>query len=75
MKEVNKNTTFKIGQKIRIERMKRHLSQEKLAELANLNRNFIGMIERGETSLTVRSLENIANAFEIDIKELFIFVI
>lgn len=75
MKEINKNTTFKIGQKIRIERMKQHLSQEKLAELANLNRNFIGMIERGETSVTVRSLESIANALELDIKELFVFTI
>jgi len=75
MKKINQNTTFKIGQKIRIERIKRRLSQEKLAELSDLNRNYIGMIERGETSLTVRSLENIANAFEIDIQKLFIFSI
>lgn len=75
MKKINQNTTFKIGQKIRIERIKRQISQEKLAELANLNRNYIGMIERGETSLTVRSLESIANAFEVDIKELFVFTI
>ena len=67
--------TIKLGLKIRIERQKRKLTQEKLAELSNLNRNFIGMIERGETNITVKNLENIANALNIDIRELFNFVI
>ena len=71
----NKDTIFKLGQKIRVERQKRKMSQEKLAEYAELNRNFVGMVERGETNITVKNLENIANAFEIDIKELFNFVI
>ena len=65
----------KLGLKIRIERQKQKISQEKLAELANLNRNFVGMIERGETNVTVKNLENIANALNIPIQELFIFVI
>lgn len=38
------------------------LSQEKLAELANVHRNYIGKIERGEQNLTVQSLLNIAQA-------------
>ena len=67
--------TEKLGQKIRIERMKRKMSQEKLAELAELNRNFIGMVERGESNITVKNLEAIAKAFEMDIRELFNFVI
>lgn len=71
----NSNTIYKLGQKIRIERNKRKISQEKLAELMELNRNFIGMVERGETNITVKNLENIANAFDIDIKELFIFLL
>ncbi len=65
----------KLGLKIRIERQKQKISQEKLAELANLNRNFVGMIERGETNVTVKNLENIANALNIPIQELFNFVI
>ena len=72
---MNRNTVVKLGMKIRVERQKRKMSQEKLAELSNLNRNFIGMIERGETNATVKSLENIANAFQINISELFNFVI
>ena len=55
--------------------MKRKMSQEKLAELAELNRNFIGMVERGETNITVKNLEAIAKAFGMEIKELFNFVI
>lgn len=71
----NNDTIKKLGQKIRIERQKRKMSQEKLAELADLNRNFVGMIERGETNLTVKKLENIANVFNMDIMDLFSFII
>ncbi len=74
---MNKNTNImlKLGNKIRIERKKLKLSQEKLAELADLNKNFIGMIERGETNVTVKNLENIAIALGIDIKNLFNFTL
>ena len=71
----NIDTVTKLGYKIRIERQKRKLSQEKLAELSELNRNFIGMVERGETNITVKNLENIANVFDMDIQDLFIFTI
>lgn len=72
---MNENTISKLGLKIRIERQKRKISQEKLAELSGLNRNFVGMIERGETNVTVKNLENIANALDLPIQELFNFVI
>ena len=72
---MNKDTVIKLGLKIRVERQKQKLSQEKLAELSELNRNFIGMIERGETIVTVKNLESIANALNLDIKELFNFII
>ena len=69
----NIDTVRKLGEKIRIERTRRKFSQERLAELANLNRNFIGMIERGETNVTMRNLECIANALQMNIKDLFDF--
>ncbi len=68
---MNQNTIVKLGLKIQ----KQKMSQEKLAELANLNRNFIGMIERGETNVTVKNLENLANALNLPIQELFNFII
>lgn len=49
----------KICLKIQIERIKRNLSQEQLAELANLNRNTIGKIEREEVSPTIETVEKI----------------
>lgn len=72
---MNQDTIVKLGLKIRVERQKQKMSQEKLAELANLNRNFIGMIERGETNVTVKNLENLANALNLPIQELFNFII
>lgn len=74
-KQTNENTMLKLGQKIRIERLKRKMSQEELAEMADLNRNFVGMIERGETNITIKKLEGIANAFDVNIADLFIFTI
>lgn len=37
----------KIGLNFRVERIKRRLSQEKFAELANVHTNYIGKVERG----------------------------
>ncbi len=75
MEKINNNSVQKLGLKIRVERQKRKMSQEKLAELANLNRNFIGLVERGESNITIKNLENIANAFEMDIRDLLYFVL
>jgi transcriptional regulator with XRE-family HTH domain len=55
----------KFGMKVRIERIKKKLSQEKLAELANLNKNSIGSIERGESSPTLDTINSIAKVFEM----------
>ncbi len=65
--------TYKVGMKIRIERMKKGLSQEKLAELAKIGTNSVGGIERGEQSPTVETIAAIANALEIELYKLFIF--
>lgn len=56
---------IKIAIKIRLERTKRGISQEKLAELAGMNKNSIGAIERGYSSPTIDTLEKIAKALDI----------
>lgn len=53
-----------------MERLKRNLSQEKLAELADLNKNSIGAIERGTGSPTLETIGMIAKAFDMEITEL-----
>jgi transcriptional regulator with XRE-family HTH domain len=56
--------------RIKFERIKRNLSQEQLAELADLNRNTIGNIERGIASPTVDTLEKLAKAFDMSVLDL-----
>lgn len=60
----------KICLRIKFERIKRNLSQEQLAELAELNRNTIGNIERGIASPTVDTLEKLSKAFGMSILDL-----
>ena len=71
----NNDTVKKLGHKVRIIRTDRMLSQESLAEKANLNRSFIGLLERGKTNPTIKNLENIANALDVEIKNLFDFTL
>ena len=52
-------------------RLERGLSQEELADLAGLNRNYIGMIERQENAATVDTLEALAKALEVEPARLF----
>ena len=71
----NVDTVKKLGHKVRIIRTDRGLTQETLAEKADLNRSFIGLLERGKTNVTIKNIEAIANALEIDIKNLFDFTL
>tara|TARA_Y100000296_G_C5137798_1_gene239210 strand:- start:500 stop:709 length:210 start_codon:yes stop_codon:yes gene_type:complete len=51
-----------IARKIRGRRQALGLSQEEVAELANLHRTYIGAVERAERNLTLKTLYAIANA-------------
>ena len=61
---------IKFGKNVRKERLKRNLSQEKLAELANLHRNYIGMIERAERNITLLNIERISKSLKIPLIKL-----
>ena len=60
----------KDGNNIRTIRKNKELTQEQLAELANVHRTYIGMVERAEKNITLVGLEKIAKALAVDIKEL-----
>lgn len=66
----NININEKLGIKIRFLRIKMKLSQEQFSEFAGMSKNAIGMIERGQMSPTLETLEKIANALNIELKEL-----
>ena len=42
------------------------LSQEELADRANVNRNYVGMLEREEHAATVDMLEKLAEVLRVD---------
>ena len=54
-----------IGNRIRTQRQRKHLSQEKLAELSNLHHTYIGQLERGEKTPSIDTLYKIAQGLEI----------
>ena len=47
------------------------LSQEDLADRAQINRNYVGMLEREEHSATVDMLEKLAEVLDVDPAEFF----
>ena len=59
-----------VGEKIRLRRLELNLSQEILSYDANIPRNQIGRIERGEISTTISTLYKICKALKIEIREL-----
>ncbi len=65
-----KTVLKRIGLKFRVERTKKHLSQERFAELANVHTNYIGKIERGEQNLTVKKLVELVNSLEIPLSNI-----
>jgi XRE family transcriptional regulator, regulator of sulfur utilization len=59
-----------LGETIRAERKKLGWSQEKLAEKADLARNYIGNVERAEYQVTVGTLAKIAKALNLTVHDL-----
>lgn len=60
-----------LGLVIREKRQAMGLSQEKLAEMAGLHRNFVGLIERGATAPSAETIFSVADALEVTASELF----
>jgi len=63
--------SIKFGEKVRELRTKKGLSQEKLAEFAEVHRTYIGMIERAEKNITLVNIEKIAKALNVSISSMF----
>lgn len=71
--DLNENLEKKFGAKLAYIRKQRKLSQMKLAELVDMNFNYIGQIERGDANVTIKTIVLIANALEVKVAELFNF--
>ena len=60
----------RFGAQVRELRLEMKLSQEKFAAKCNLDRTYLGSVERGERNIALRNIEKIAKAFQIPISEL-----
>lgn len=54
-----------LAERLRLLRKERHLSQERLGELAGLSGKFVGEVERSEKSISVDSLYHVARALGV----------
>lgn len=59
------------GLKVQQRRKELGISQEELAYRAGFHRTYIGMIERAERNITLSNMKRLADALEVEIKELF----
>ncbi len=62
---------MKIGERIRNLRQSSNLTQEELAERANLTKGFISQVERDLTSISLDSLVQILDALDENISDFF----
>ncbi len=65
---------FQVGERIKQLRLHSRggkLTQETLAERANISVSFLSMIERGERSAHIDTLSSLADALGVSIDELF----
>ena len=71
---VNEMTTdermIAFGKRVREARRSKGISQERLAEMAGIDRSYMGNIERGEKNITLKKAYEICDALDITIKEL-----
>ncbi len=61
---------IKFGKKVRLYRLKKKLSQEKLAELTDLHRTYIGQIESGKRNVALMNISKIAKALGVSPRDL-----
>ena len=65
---------YKLGVRIRALRKAAGLTQEQLAEEADVSVNFIGYVERGQRAPSIKTLEQITQALNVNPKDLFEFL-
>ena len=60
----------KVGLNIRQLRKEKGMSQESLALAADLDRSYVGGVERGERNIAIVNLKKIADALKVPVSQL-----
>lgn len=63
----------KFGKNVKIERIKKDLTQEKLAERMNVSQNYIANIERGKENMSLAKVLELSTFLDVDIDKLLNF--
>lgn len=71
MTQNDQEIRLRFGKAIRRRRRDLDMTQEKLAELAELHRTYISNLERGEANPTLDIINRLAKALDISIAQLF----
>ena len=62
-----------VGKRVKELRNKIGISQEELADTAQLDRTYITSVECGKRNLSIVNIEKLANALNVTLKEFFEF--
>lgn len=68
---MQRNALKLFGEHLRDLRVKRDFSQVRLSELAGLNRNYVGDVERGKRNPCLDNIVKLADALGVSPSELF----
>ena len=64
------NLIQEFAEKVRVMRLEKHISQDALSKLTDIDRSYIGRIDRGEVNITLDKLFKISKALECQPSEL-----
>jgi transcriptional regulator with XRE-family HTH domain len=67
------NIYKKFGFNVKVERMRKNYTQANLAELMNVNARYIVDIENGKHNVTLKTIEKIATALDVNVHKLMYF--
>ena len=70
---MSKDVLKVFGEHLKKQRLSKNLTQVGLAYKGNFNRNYIGMLERGERNPSLKNLVKLANSLDISLQELINF--
>lgn len=68
---MEESVLIKFGRRVRELRKEKNLTQQQLADISGLHKNYIGMIERGERNPSLLNIDILARSLDVQITDLF----
>ncbi len=63
----------KFGKNVKIERVKKDLTQEQLAEIMGVSQNYVASIEGGKENMSLGKILELSKSLNVEIETLLIF--